>query len=245
MSIKLVQAVSAPFPGAVGPSYKAQPTLTGVAAGNTIVVASSLLFQPAGNTTIAVTDAQGAYTDLTPNVFNNYVANLYALVDIAILSNVSAGTHAITSQAGPGTFPGGAAGYAVAMEFSGIVTASPLDKIASSAGNAVAATGSTANVASTNEVAVAVLAFPSSTTTAIASTNGYSNAYTQSNGQTAGLKVVVDYLTPVPNGPQSDAWAFIGNYAAAIVVLKGSGSGGGSTPSSPTQHRLTLLGVGA
>lgn len=222
-----VQSAVGYFPNSGTGPFTAAATLSGVTAGNSIVVATVLRVGVTSVPAITVSDGQGTYTDLETATYN-YTSNLYLIADLQILSNANAGSHTITSLSGTGT--GQAYGFIVAMEVSGL---GPVDVKTSFSATGNCVSGSTASVAGTNEMVISAVAIQSTTNTTIESSAGYTAVHIEGDGTANGgwqVKGEVDYLPPqLASGAQEDTWnhpgpSTITNPSAAVIVVFTSAS---------------------
>lgn len=219
MAISVVQATA---PVRFGNATSAAPTITGVTAGNSILVATfGAAFDTGGTPSISVSDGT-SYTSLA-QIVDAPVSSHYQIVDISLLTNVTSGTHSVVSTNTAGV--GECSGWAVSAEIAGLQNSSTLDvssTATSASGNP--ATGATGAVASSNEIAIAVFSYRFTTVGTITGPGGsWINIASEPDGTNDAAIGSVDYLTPVPGGTQSASWnpPTGSNWCAAIVVLKG------------------------
>lgn len=219
-------------PSGFGGTLSASTTLTGVTAGNTILVVVTHGDRGGNSPSLPVSDGQGSYTADVTTTAGGGVAR----VVIARLANANAGTHTISTTASAGT-AAQSIGEIVALEVSPVT----LDQsnIAGGTTGTTPSVSATATLAGTGELALAGLYFdglsagggtfpptggPGTFTEIVAHTNQSDTAY-QVSTSTAGVGAAWGTFT------QSSKWAAaIGVYKAVVVSVV------------PTR---SLLGVGA
>lgn len=203
----------------------ATATLTGVTAGNSILLVSLAQINKTGGGTISVAEGATSYTSLAQQLSTPVGPN-YAIADASLLLNAAAGTHNIVS-----TMTAGATAYhgqVIALE---LTPGSGLDvKAIASAANSLPATGNTGNVAGPVETAYAAFSGYYDNATTITEPGGYFNLLTLTNGSPGGSSPYtigsIDMLSDPLTGVQSAAWGTVTNYcwAALLIVLKGPAS---------------------
>lgn len=136
-------------PAAFGGGLTASPSLSGVTAGNTILVVAMHGATDGSGPSLSGSDSQGSYSIDVASTSGLGVARTVILK----LANAAAGSHAISVVASGGT-PANSIGEAIAIEVPPCV----LDQSNISGGNGTAiSVAATAALAGTNELAIAAL----------------------------------------------------------------------------------------
>ena len=216
----VVQSVSGQWPNGSNMTL----SLTGVTANNSILVASMVqVFQVSGTPTVSVTDGTG-YTDLFQNTTVS-ITSYHAIVDFALLQNVSAGTHSIVCTTSAGNTNG--YGYSVAVEIANLVNPCfdvSVQNNGTSANSIV--TGTSAVPQFANEISFAAFAMYNNTLNITPSEpSGYTNLVINGNHSTNICSCSLDYLTPLGStSPLSATWGSVANnnWIAALITLSGT-----------------------
>lgn len=238
MAASLVQSASAL---ATEDTSTITPSLTGVATGNTIVIAVIC----ASDTTTAISAPTNYTVAVAPTKVNFPDIGRNYCIAIFYRENAPSGSHspAITIA---GTSVRSA--RAAIMEFSGLLTSSSLDVTASgSAGSGVTSgnTGTTGTTAQADALAIAVMGidpFPNSTGNNISNPpSTYTNVLIVQDDQTNPfIACNVAYKVLSATGTQSASWTWdtASGYVAGIAVFKASaGGGGGNAPRAAHNQR--------
>lgn len=203
-------------------------SLTGVAAGNSIIVTCAA-FNDSGAPTISATDG----TAYSVRQGTQGAGNPSATAAILWLHNVSSGNKTITVTTTSGST--GRYGWARAMEVSGLVNAAPNVTMPAASGangatSSTPSTGSSGATTAANCFVVAVLTVSGGGTNAgidTPATTGYTNHWVDQdfNTEEAGA---ADYKSVTSTGAQSAAWGTLtGSYlwAAALAAFEETSTG--------------------
>lgn len=236
MTISVVQSNVAQF-SAYGSGNTASPSLTGVTAGNALVLVTINEMYSTSTLTgnhISVAGG-GTWADLFQTSPNNCATNFYQQIDFEILYDVAAGSYSPTVTNSVGS--GNVAGYAILMEVSGLATSAALDVtvsasgVTASSGTATVSTGTSSAVAQTTEISFAAfVGHDDAASNSWTGPGGYTNVYQATNGATQFLVGSLDYLTPISAGTQAASWTstaslFNMGYQGALITLKQQAAG--------------------
>ena len=234
MTISIVQSnIGSPtyYSNTTGQAFYA---LTGVTAGNAILVSTSLVDTNFNTTAISVSDGTGYAVDASQNYGNNSLAYSFSLL------NVSAGSHNITASGAASNY-GGYSGAIIVMEVSGLRTTGAFDKTAGAKGHSTGpvATGTTGSLSNANSLIVAVAASVPASGLTIPPTGG-PGTYTSAISFTTSTNADIDYQiqTSGTSGVSASWGTASGSSLWACLVATYQASGG---VSAKTQM---LLGVG-
>src|ERR1700677_4380795 len=216
----IVQSASSPFslsnPWSGG---QVSVTLSGVTAGNAILVVTPAVINTTGSPTLTITDTVNSVTDLK-QLASFGLSSVYSILDFSIIPNASAGAHTLTATVGSGT----GYGFIVAAEISGLSSSAALDvfSLNSAGGGSNPSTGNSGTPASVNEIAIAAVSGYITGAVTIGEPSGYTNiAKYQAGGGYA--QYSVDYLSPVALAAQLASWTgltSVNSYVAGVIVLK-------------------------
>lgn len=195
-------------------------TLTGVTAGNAILIVTPGLNNTSGSPTLTITDSVNSVQELE-QMASFGLSSVYSILDFSIIPNATAGSHTATAAVGSGT----GYGYIVAIEISGLSSSAVLDvfSLNNAAGSSGVTTGSSGSPAGTQEIAIAAVGgYYQGSAITIGEPSGYTNI---SEYQAGGgyVQYSVDYLTPVSLSAQSATWtgmSAVYSYVAGVIVLK-------------------------
>lgn len=217
----IVQSAASPFSSADPWSGgQVSVTLSGVTAGNAIVIATPALINTSGSPSLTISDTVNSVTELK-QIASFGLSSVYAILDFSIIPNASAGSHTLTAAVGSGT----GYGFIVAAEISGLNASAALDvfSLNATAGGSNPSTGNSGIPASASEVAIAaVSSYYNGASLAIGEPLGYANV-SKYQGGGGYVQYSVDYLTPLALAPQSASWTgltAVNSYAAGVIVLK-------------------------
>ena len=212
-SASSASALSDPWPTSIS------VTLSGVTAGNAILIVTPAVINTTGSPTLTITDSVNSVTDLK-QLASFGLSSVYSILDFSIIPNASGGTHTLTATVGSGT----GYGFIVAAEISGLNSSAALDvfSLNSAGGGSNPSTGNTGVPASVSEIAIAAVSAYESSVVTIGEPSGYTNiAKYQAGG--GYVQYSVDYLTPVALSAQSASWTGltgVNTYVAGVIVLK-------------------------
>ena len=212
-SASSASALSDPWPTSIS------VTLSGVTAGNAILIVTPAVINTTGSPTLTITDSVNSVTDLK-QLASFGLSSVYSILDFSIIPNASGGTHTLTATVGSGT----GYGFIVAAEISGLNSSAGLDvfSLNSAGGGSNPSTGNTGVPASVSEIAIAAVSAYESSVVTIGEPSGYTNiAKYQAGG--GYVQYSVDYLTPVALSAQSASWTGltgVNTYVAGVIVLK-------------------------
>ena len=215
----IVQFIASPSTNANPWPSDVQITLSGVTAGNAILMVTPAVINTGGTPSLTITDSVNAVTDLA-QLASFGLSSVYSILDFSIIPNASAGSHTLTATVGSGT----GYGFIVAAEISGLNSSAALDvfSLNSAGGGSNPSTGNTGVPASVSEIAIAAVSAYESSVVTIGEPSGYTNiAKYQAGG--GYVQYSVDYLTPVALSAQSASWTGltgVNTYVAGVIVLK-------------------------
>ena len=195
-------------------------TLSGVTAGNAILVVTPAVINTSGSPTLTITDTVNSVTDLE-QLASFGLSSVYWILDFSIIPNASAGAHTLTATVGSGT----GYGFIVAAEISGLNSSAALDvfSLNSAGGGSNPSTGNSGTPASVNEIAIAAVSgYYTGSALTIGEPSGYTNIAKYQGGG-GYVDYSVDYLTPVALSAQSASWTGltgVNTYVAGVIVLK-------------------------
>jgi hypothetical protein len=216
----IVQSASSPFSLADPWPTSVSVTLSGVTAGNAILVVTPAVINTSGSPTLTITDTVNSVTDLE-QLASFGLSSVYSILDFSIIPNASAGAHTLTATVGSGT----GNGFIVAAEISGLSSSAALDvfSLNSAGGGSNPSTGNSGTPASVNEIAIAAVSgYYNGSALTIGEPSGYTNIAKYQGGG-GYVDYSVDYLTPVALSAQSASWTgltAVNSYVAGVIVLK-------------------------
>jgi len=228
MAIVIVQQSAAS--GWTGGSLTASWTLSGVTAGNLLVLAHGHSDTSNPNATVIVSDAQGTYTQ---DMFVR--ANSSLAVCAASLPNANAGSHTVSAVYQSGT-PADSFGAGILLELSGVATSSYVDTSTPVSGSASTGTGplstsATGTLQAANDLLIAIIIHSAASAGATVPPSGYTEAY----GMTVGSEAAYKQLT----GSTASQTVSYGNFTnsqgwlVGLIAYKQAVAGG---------NKLLLLG---
>ena len=216
----IIQSASSPFSSADPWSGgHVSVSLSGVTAGNAILIVTPAVINTTGSPTLTITDSVNSVTDLE-QLASFGLSSVYSILDFSIIPNASAGAHTLTATVGSGT----GYGFIVAAEISGLNSSAGLDvfSLNSAGGGSNPSTGNTGTPASTAEIAIAAVSGYITGAVTIGEPSGYTNiAKYQAGG--GYVQYSVDYLSPVALAAQLASWTgltSVNSYVAGVIVLK-------------------------
>jgi hypothetical protein len=218
--LQVIQSASSPFSSADPWPTSVSVTLSGVTAGNAILVVTPAVINTSGSPTLTITDTVNSVTDLK-QLASFGLSSVYSILDFSIIPNASAGAHTLTATVGSGT----GYGFIVAAEISGLNSSAALDvfSLNSAGGGSNPSTGNSGIPSSVNEIAIAAVSgYYTGTALTIGEPSGYTNIAKYQGGE-GYVDYSVDYLTPVALSAQSASWTGltgVNTYVAGVIVLK-------------------------
>lgn len=188
-------------------------SLTGVTAGNSIIVCASLYIYGGGTPTVSASDGTAYSTDVSHVIS---AGSDRPIAGIMRLHNVSSGSKTITVTIGGGISAGNCNGSIVAYEVSGLANAAPDKTATGGTTSTTPATGSTGTLTQANNFAIAALA---ATATGADLPSGWTNLITTDGRQ--------DYKVLSSTSSISADWGTFnasGGWAGVLAVYKDASS---------------------
>ena len=117
----IVQSAASPFQAGAWPTSQSV-TISGVTAGNAILIVTPAVINTTGSPSLTITDSVNSVTELE-QLASFGLSGVFSILDFSLIPNASAGAHTLTATVGSGS----GYGFIVAAEISGLTHLRSLD----------------------------------------------------------------------------------------------------------------------